>query len=371
MLKKAAALVVVCATLSLGVSCSFFSSSNNKYVYAAIPGSSELVAFREDPNSGVLTQLAGSPISAGQTVQAIALDPSGKCLYTANAGQNNVSIYTIGSDGSLTEVTPRTNVGTVPTLLALDSTNGYLYVGDSGSFDITVLSVSCSGTPPFTQVQQSSGATAPVGLSPLNLQLNPSDNVLYVTGQGEEGYIEAFPLASGVLGSPITGSPFITGNNPYGLAINPAGTYLYTANKTDNTISEFCIASTSSTTCTGPNGSLIPLQNSPIGEQYSAPVSLLIDQSQTTLYAANQGSTNVAAFTIASSGGLTMLTSSPFASGSQPSFIAADPGGGYLFVGNQSTPTIQSYILDESSGVLTSVGSYSVPGTPTSIVATN
>jgi 6-phosphogluconolactonase (cycloisomerase 2 family) len=370
MLRKAAALVIVCATLSLGVSCSFFSNSNNRYVYAAIPGSSELVAFREDPNSGVLTQIAGSPISAGQTVQALALDPSGKCLYAANAGQNNVSLYTIGSDGSLTEVTPRTNVGTVPTLLALDS-SGHLYVGNSGSFDISVLSVSCTASTPFSPVVQLSGATAPIGLSPLNLQLSPSGSVLYVTGQGEQGYIEAFPLSSGVLGSPVTGSPFTTGNNPYGLAINTAGTYLYTANKTDNTISEFCIASTASSSCSGPDGSLIPLADSPVGEQYSAPVSLLVDQSQTTLYAANQGSTNVAAFTIASSGGLTMLTSSPFSAGSQPSYIAGDPSGNYLFVGNQSRPAIQSFLLDESDGTLTSVGTYTVPGTPTSIVVTN
>jgi 6-phosphogluconolactonase (cycloisomerase 2 family) len=186
--------------------------------------------------------------------------------------------------------------------------------------------------------------------------------VLYVTGQGEQGYIEAFPLSSGVLGSPITGSPFTTGNNPYGLAINSAGTYLYTANKTDNTISEFMINS---------DGSLTALPDSPVGEQYSAPVSLLVDQTQTTLYVANQGSTNVAAFTIASSGGLTMLTSSPFSAGSQPSFIAGDPSGNYLFVGNQSRPAIQSFLLDESDGTLTSVGTYTVPGTPTSIVVTN
>jgi len=359
MLTKAAALVLVCASLGLCLSCSFLSSSSSHYVYAAIPASSEIVAFREDPNAGVLIQLAGSPISAGQTVQALALDPSGKCLYAANAGQNNVSLFTINSDGSLTEQTPRTSVGTVPTLLVLDS-SGHLYVGNSGSTDVSVLSVSCTSTPPFTPVTQLSGATAPIGLVPLNMQLSPSGNVLYVTGQGVvSGYIEAFPLTQGVLGVPIAGSPFTTGNNPYGMVINTAGTYLYTANKTDNTVSEFMVNS---------DGSLNPLPNSPIGDQYSGPVSLLIDKSQTYLYVADQGSTNVAGFTIASDGGLTVLSSSPFGAGSQPSFIAADPSGNYLFVGNQSSPSVQSFSLDTSTGALTEIGTYTVPGTPTSVV---
>ena len=365
MLRKAAALLLVCASLGLCLSCSFFGSSSNNYVYAAIPASDEIVAFREDPNAGVLTQIAGSPISAGETVQALALDPSGKCLYAANAGDDNVSLFTIGSDGSLTEVTPRTPVGTVPTLLALDSAHGYLYVGNSGSTDVSVLSVSCTATTPFTTIQQLSGATAPIGLVPLNLQVSPSGNVLYVTGQGiVAGSIEAFPLTQGVLGQPITGSPFTTGNNPYGLVINSGGTFLYTANKTDNTISEFTINA---------DGSLTEMSGSPIGDQTAAPVWLLIDKSQTYLYVADQGPpSNMAGFTIGSSGsaagGLTILSSSPFGTGSEPSFIATDPGGGYLFVGNQSSPALQSFSLDTGTGTLTSIGTYTVPGTPTSIV---
>jgi 6-phosphogluconolactonase (cycloisomerase 2 family) len=85
---------------------------------------------------------------------------------------------------------------------------------------------------------------------------------------------------------------------------------------------------------------------------------------------ANQGSGNLTAYSIGSDGGLTLLTNSPFATGSEPSFIAAESSGKYLFVGNQSSPVIQSFSLDTSSGALTSVGSYAVPATPTSIVVT-
>jgi 6-phosphogluconolactonase (cycloisomerase 2 family) len=50
--------------------------------------------------------------------------------------------------------------------------------------------------------------------------------------------------------------------------------------------------------------------------------------------------------------------------------IAIDPQGKYLFVGNQSSPKVQSFQLNTSSGALTSVNTYSLPGAPTSIAVT-
>jgi 6-phosphogluconolactonase (cycloisomerase 2 family) len=96
----------------------------------------------------------------------------------------------------------------------------------------------------------------------------------------------------------------------------------------------------------------------------------LIDKSGKYMYVANQGSTNLAAYSIGSDGALTLLTNSPFATKAQPSVIATDSGGKYLFVGNQSSPVVQSFSLDTSSGTLTSVNTYSLPGTPTSIAVT-
>jgi len=359
MLKKAAALLLVCASMVAWVGCG---TTTSKFLYAAIPASNEIVAFREDPNSGALTQLVGSPITAGQAVQALALHPTKKYLYAANSGATptgTVSLFTIASTGALTEKTPRANVGTAPTLLAMDPSGSYLYVGNSGSFDISVFKIDSSSGVLSAISQSGGGASAPIGMSPLNMTLSPSGNTLFVTGQAivGQGSIEAFPVSNGVLGAPVVSA---TGNAPYGLAIDSSGTHLYTANKIDNSISAFTINSDNSLT-------LI----STIGETFTGPVALFIDGSGKYLYAANsQSSGNLAGFSIGTDGGLTLLTNSPFATGSQPSFIAGDSGGKYLFVGNQSTPVVQSFSLDAGTGTLTSVSSYSVPGTPTSIVIT-
>src|ERR1700676_5259518 len=326
MLKKAAALFLVCASMALWVSCG---STSNRYLYVAIPGTNQIVIYREDPNSGILTQLAGSPITAGSAVESIVIHPSGTFLFTANAGEGDVSLYTIAPTGALNEVTPRTPVGTSPTLLAMDSAGSFLYVANSGSNNISVFSINAKSTSPtLTQV---AGSPFSIGMSPLNIKVSPSGNALYVTGTGiPAGFIEAFSLNQGVP-SVVSGTPFVTGNGPYGLTISSSGGFLYTGNKLENSISEFTINA---------DGSLTQFSNSPIGEQYAGPISLLIDKSGKYMYVANQGSSNLAAFSIGSDGALTLLTNSPFATGAQPSVLAIDPGGKYLFVGNQTSPAV-------------------------------
>jgi 6-phosphogluconolactonase len=353
MLKKAAALFLVGASLATWLGCTTNSST---YLYAAIPAASQIVVYREDPNSGLLTVLVGSPITAGPSVQSIVIHPSKKFLYAANTGENDVSLFNISSGGGLTEVTPRTIVGSAPTLLAMDTAGSFLYVANSGSNTISVFSIGTSDGK-LTPV----AAAFPTGSNPLNMKLSPSGDVLYVTTLGNPGNIEAFSNPSSGNPTPVNGSPFTAGTNPYGLVIDPGGTHLYTANFSDNSISAYTIAA---------DGSLALISGFPLGETFAGPLALFVDHSGKYFYVANEGSNNVAAYTIGSDGGLTLLTTSPFGAGSQPNFITSDATGKYLFVGNQSSPAIQSFSLDGSNGTLTSVKVYSVTGTPSSIALT-
>ncbi len=353
MLKKAVALFLVCAGLAAGLSCG---KTTNHYLYAAIPTASQILAYREDPNSGALTPLSTSPFSAGPGVTSIVIHPSKQFFYAANSGENDISLFTIAAGGAITEVTPRTNLtplsGTTPAFIVMDSAGSYLYVANSESRNILVFSIdSSSGA--LTAV----GTATSLGITPLNMVLSPSGNFLFVTGGGSPSYIEVFSVKAGALTLVQLQQ---TGLNPYGLAIDPAGSYLYTGNFTDNSISEFSITKSSNTV-------LAQLPGSPIGTTYSSPISLLVDNSGKYLYVASQGSAYISGYAIGTGGGLTLLTSSPFAANSQPSLIAIDPNGLYLFVGNQKTAAIESFSLTTSSGVLSEVGSYAVGNSPTSI----
>src|SRR5579863_10477860 len=370
MLQKALVLALLVASIAGCIGCG---TTANHYVYATLPAANQLIAYREDPNSGVLTQVAGSPYSVGSGANSVVLHPSGKYLYVSNPGQNenDISLFDIAANGVLTEVFPRTSVVpyTLPGFLTMDPAGKYLYVANVGSNNISAFSI--SGTGALTPVNGSPFSTQ---LPILNMKLTPSGNYLYITsssGAGQpSGVIEAFSVTAGVLQPIQPVSVFLTaGNNPNGLTIDPSGTYLYVANSSSNSISIFAIAS---------SGSLQQVQNSPINSTYTVPISLTLDPAGKFLYVANQGSGNVAAYAISSSTGLpsiltitsttgtTGVTTTAFTTEPSPSYLAVDPSGKYLFVGNQGgSAGIQSLVTN--SGNLLNVNTYGVGNTPSSI----
>ena len=355
MRQKALVLLFILASLVGLGSCG---KNSSHYVYAAIPAASQLAVFREDPYSGVLTQLATSPYTVGSGAQSVVIHPSGKFLYVANSGQgeNDVSLFDINSDGTVTEVYPRAPVGTLPFLLAMDPAGKYLYVANALSNNISVFSIASSNGV-LTAI---TGSPFQINLSPKSMQLAPSGNFLYVSAPSlaTEGVIAVFSVTAGILSSSPIGITYTADNDPAGIAINPAGSFLYTANSTTSSISIYSIAS---------SGILTQVPQSPLADNYKSPVALIVDPTGSYLYVANQGSDNIATYSITASTGFpVVITDSPFGSEAQPSFLAADPNGKYLFVGNQTgSAGIQAFGV--SSGSLNSIATYSVGNSPTSI----
>jgi 6-phosphogluconolactonase len=352
MLQKALALVLAVVSVASFVSCG---KTGNHYVYATVPAASQLAVFREDPYSGVLTQLSESPYTVGSGAYYAVIHPSGKYLYVANPGQgeNDVSLFDINSDGTVAEVTPRTPVGTQPFVMAIDAAGSFLYVANALSNNISVFSISAS-----------SGALTPVAGSPFSInlsaksmQLAPSGNFLYVSAPSQPtGVIAVFSVTAGALN--LVGFTNTADNDPLGLAINPAGTFLYSANASANSISIFSIAS---------SGLLTEVPQSPLAVAQQHPVALLVDHTGNYLYVANQGSNNIGTYSITAGTGFpAAVTDSPFGAESQPSVLVQDPNGKYLYVGNQTgNAGIQAFGI--SSGSLNSIATYSVGNTPSSI----
>jgi 6-phosphogluconolactonase (cycloisomerase 2 family) len=366
MLQKALVLVLVVTSVMGFTSCG---SSANQYIYVTIPAASQIIVYREDPNSGVLTQITGSPYAVGDGAVSLALHPSGKFLYAANPGvagnsENDISLFTIASNGAITEVFPRTSVapnGSQPRLLRIDPAGNFLYVANASSQNISVFSIA-SGTGALTAV---AGSPFFLSASPLNMQLTPSGNVLFVSIPGQtSGTILTFSVNSGVL--TLTNGIATDGPNPDGLAIDPSGANLYVSNYSSNSISVFNIGSSPSP------GTLTEVSGSPLNTGYSAPVALTLDPKGQYLYVANQGSSNIAAYSINSTTALpniltTSTTTGAFATEGSPSFLAFDPSGKYLYVGNQgSSSGIQAFSV--STGNLTAISIYAVGNTPSSMV---
>lgn len=365
MLKKAAALIVICAGLVALVSCG---TTQSFYVYAAVPNASDIVVYREDPNSGFLTVMPFSPVTAGPGVESLVIHPSGKFIYASNPSENDISLFNVTGGGTITEQPPRTSTlpgGTSPTKLVMDVKGTTLFAADVGSNSISVFTIDSKGN-----LSAVSGSPFAIGITPLNMALSPSGNYLYVTGSANPGVLATYAVNTSSTNCQDNSQYLCliqisqVGSNPYGLAMTPDGSSLYVANSAPaNSISEFAVDSST--------GLLTQLSGSPIVQAYISPGAALVDSSGKYLYVTNEGSGNITAYAIATGGGLTALNDSPFTAHSQPISIAIDPAGRYVYVGNQgSGPAIQSFLIDSATGDLAGVESAAVGNAPTSIIIT-
>jgi 6-phosphogluconolactonase len=362
MFRKALVMMLVVAAVASCVSCGH---NGSHFVYVTVPAVDQLAVFREDPYSGVLTQLSESPYTIGSGPSSVVAHPSGKYLYVANAGltENDVSLFDVNSDGTVSEVTPRTPTGTLPLILAMDPGGNFLYVANVNSNSLSVFSIDASSG----SLSAISGSPFSLGLSPKSMQISSSGQFLYISAPAlqSSGFIAAYSLSSGVptrVGLTTTADGGIAG-----IAIDPTGSYLYAANSTTgNSISIYCIVPASSCS-SGTAGTLQQVAGSPLSSGFSSPVALTLDPKGDSLFVANEGSNKISTFSITSGTGFpNPVTDSPFASETEPSFLVMDSNGKYLFVGSQGSGAgIQAF--GNSAGSLNSIATYGVGNTVSSL----
>src|SRR6516162_6903078 len=233
-------------------------------------------AFTINPMNGELSAVAGSPFPAGPAPGAggLAIDPSTRYLYVTLMNSSAVAGFTIAAGTGVLTPIPGSPfpAGDTPIQAIEDPTGKFLYVSN--------LNDALGGISAYT-IDPSTGALTPIAGSPFPTQSNfPGPNRMAVGGGGKFLYVgmsgtsnannvvSAFAIDpnTGAL-TQITGSPFPTGNDPQGIATDPTGKFLYTANSQDGTLSVFTID--------GSSGTLTP-----VGSPYatlSGPEALAID----------------------------------------------------------------------------------------------
>ena len=102
------------------------------------------------------------------TCAEVAVHPTGKWVYASNRGDDDIAVYSVGSDGKLTSLAHTKTGGQVPRHFSLDPTGRWLLVANQMSGDVRVFEIdSASGllTPTGAMV----AATMPsfVGVVPL------------------------------------------------------------------------------------------------------------------------------------------------------------------------------------------------------------
>src|SRR5262249_3690086 len=85
-------------------------------------------------------------------------------------------------------------------------------------------------------------------------------------------------------------------------------------------------------------------------------ISVAVDPTGRFAYVANNGSANVSTYTVNTTSGVLTSMGAPVAAGSGPFSVAVDPSGEFAYVLNNSADNISLYSIDASTGALSSAG---------------
>jgi 6-phosphogluconolactonase len=271
------------------------------YLYLASLNDGSVGGFAIDQNTGALTALPGAPYMAGAGAGAIpAFSPNGKFLYVMNQTANSVSAYAVNTDGSLSNVTgsPFATGVTTPTWISFTPNGSFAYV--SGSV---------------------------------------SNNIAAFTADPNSGALT--PIASGIYAT--------NDSYPADITIDSAGKHLYVPNKHGATISAFTING---------DGTLTSVGSAAAG---NGTTFLQIDVNGKYAFgSAGQATTNgLYGYAIdATTGALTALAGSPYATGSQPLFVTIDPSGTYAYTANYGSANVSGFKIDPTTGVPAPLGNF-------------
>ncbi|TLZ97923.1 MAG: YncE family protein [Methanobacteriota archaeon] len=157
-------------------------------------------------------------VPVGDGPSGVAYDSGNGYVYVSNYFSSNVSVI----DGTTNTVVATVPVGYLPRGVAYDSENMYVYVADYGSNNVSVI----DGT---TVV-----ATVPVGTLPGALAYDGGNGFVYVANFGSYYYSSS---NVSVISGTVVVATVPVGNCPDGVAYDSGNGYLYVSNYCSGTVS--------------------------------------------------------------------------------------------------------------------------------------
>jgi 6-phosphogluconolactonase (cycloisomerase 2 family) len=272
-------------------------------------------------------------------------------VYVANHESNFLSGYTVNkSTGALTPIAPATlTPGDSPHASVFDKTGKFLYVVNGiASAQITANTVNADGT--LTRI----GAPIPTGAHSHNLGIDPSGRFIYVASQDS---VQIFGFAvdqtTGAL-TAVPGSPYPGVSGPLHAVVDHDTKFAYVSNS-GGEIQAFTIDPTS-----GALTPLSPVAVFPSGGAFAH--TIVIDHTGNFVFTGNINSNNVSAFQINhTTGALTAVQGSPFASGNLPEGVTLHPTDQVLFVTNFADQNVSRFSINSTTGQLSPIDTFQDP----------
>ncbi len=344
------AVVVVLAGLSLSCSSYRGTAVPDHYAYVTLPATGNVLLLHINGSTGVITAGAQTPQVEGTSPNGLALLPSKKFLYAVNSRANTISIFNVASDGTLTFNGTPAPAGSGPDAAVIDPTGKYLLVTNNFSNDVSVFSID----PASGALSEVPGSPFFANADPTEILITPSGQSVYVTNP-LIGMVTAFSFSNGVL-KQVPGSPVFSGAGAYGLAVDGSGRFLYVANPSASNSSVPTIGNISGFNIDPVTGALSPILGSPFTSTTGiGPTALTIDPSGRFVYTSTPGSTaSIWCFAITPTNGqLVAVTSSPFSLAAGGLFALIDPNGNHFYIGSSTANGIEAYTYNPSTGAPT------------------
>jgi len=295
-----------------------FSPSKPQFAYVA--NNDGISAYRIDPDTGALTDVPGSPFADHGYPQFLTTNPAGTFAYVANY-RGTVSAYRINAaTGALTEIPGSPfKAGDQPYVVRVSADGTMVDVANWHS----------NGFRPY-RIDPSTGALTPAdddwdSVHQLNAYL-PTPNAT-VSPAAPFAYwlvndgIAVFRIDAANGSNHELHERFVANQDAKSITINPEGTLAYvTEDHLDQTgtVSAYRINATT--------GALTPVPDNPVAMGLHNPHSVAINPGGTFAYVANLGygftKGTISVYRInATTGALTEIPGSPFATGTRPVFV--------------------------------------------------
>jgi 6-phosphogluconolactonase len=298
-----------------------------RYVYVVNQGDSNVQEFAVQSDGTLAAKSTYSTVA--KTPTAIAIDPQGKFLYvtcsfqTGTSGPGAVAIFPVNSDNTLGTAST-VNVGNSPVGVSVSYFNHYVYVLDQEtSANAKILGFSQNTTTgALTPIGGAGNNAYPAGVVPSAIGEDLTARFVYVTDQAANQLIGYTVQNNGAL-VPMVNGPFQTGLYPTNLTVDPTGKLLYVVNYNANTVQGYAIDTFTGT----PSGAVGAFSTS----TGTGPTCVAIDPSLGTfLYTSNGLDNTITGERVTpETGALAGVQNSPFPGAGQPTCLTVVPNGSH------------------------------------------
>lgn len=323
-------------------------STMNYHAYITVSSEDRILKYRMDPGTGDLDFEYSIPAEGAPG--PLAVDPNRGYLYLSRRGAREISAYSIDAGtGGLTLL------GSV----SVEADACYLSTDRKGRF---LLSASYGGGMAYVHAILQDGRLSD---SPVHSTItlpkahfiltDPSNRLAFLPHVGESNTIIGFRFDedTGAL-QEVSRTSHKPDVGPRHLAFHPELDVVYASNEQGSSVTAYTLDTSS--------GVLEPVQTlSTLPEGFSGEntcAQIHLHPSGRFLYVSNRGYDSIACFAVDDTGRLTRIGIQP--TEPVPRAFGIDPTGHFLYAGGQDSGILASYRIDEKSGRLCPMKTYTV-----------